>query len=173
MDLLGLAPLLPEGLVLAGIRAPLAAGPGFAWYPLASDISFTPEAVARTADLVESVIDADIRPADFRTVSLLGFSQGMSIGSVLAQRARWPYSALVGLSGFWIDQPGTEPVSIPVFYGRGLADPVFTPERVEATLQELAPLESVTLKTYPGLPHSISQDEMQDVQAFLTAALQR
>ena len=180
LDLLGLGDLLPEGLVLASVRAPMPMGPGFAWFPLASDISFTPESVASAADAAEATIAEIAAEGDFRSISLLGFSQGMAMSTVLAQRARFPYAALVGLSGFWIDvegpagthASGLEAVErLPMFWGRGLADGVITPDKIARTDEVWEQLPQASKKTYPGLPHSISAAEMQDASAFLTDAL--
>ncbi len=174
LDLLGLAPMLPEGLCLAALRAPLPAGPGFAWFPLSQEVGFSPAAVERVAAAVESAVDDDVRPSDFRSVTLLGFSQGMAMATVLAQRAAFPVDALVGLSGFWIAQgEDRSREDLPVFWGRGLADAVIPASLVQETERALSGRSGAVVKTYAGLPHSISPQEMKDVSAFLTDALPR
>ncbi|GAA1350840.1 alpha/beta hydrolase [Falsarthrobacter nasiphocae] len=176
MDLLGLAPMLPDGLVCVGLRAPLPAGPGFAWFALSSDISFRPSDVLDAGEAVARCISADLRPSDFRSVSLLGFSQGMAVASAAASRVDGDLAAVVGLSGFWAegDDDAAAPVSgRPVFWGRGSADPVIPARYIEQTRRVLSGAPNVTERVYEGLGHSVCAEEMEDVSAFLSEALAR
>jgi phospholipase/carboxylesterase len=59
----------------------------------------------------------------------------------------------------------------PVFWGRGAADEVIPQALVDLTAQWLPIHSELSGRVYPGLTHSISQDELNDVRAFLDARL--
>lgn len=179
LDLLSLESMLPEDLLLVSLRAPIQEGPGFAWFPLAfqgsGELGFRREDVLSAAEGIERHLADELRPADFASVSVLGFSQGMALASVLAQRRRVPWAAVVGLSGFWVpadeDADDDAPAGpAPLFWGRGLADPVIPQRLVEETAAALDGRPHSVVKAYEGLPHAISPEEMRDVSAFLSAA---
>ena len=56
-DLLSLADMLPEDFVVASLRAPLATGPGFMWFPLTASIEYTLDAVKAAAGYVQDWIE--------------------------------------------------------------------------------------------------------------------
>src|SRR5680860_430544 len=73
-DLFSLAPHLPLEPVIAALRAPLAAGQGWAWFPLNDPGNPDSEGVeAATAGVLEWLDALPVQPA---SVGLLGFSQG-------------------------------------------------------------------------------------------------
>jgi phospholipase/carboxylesterase len=59
----------------------------------------------------------------------------------------------------------------PVFWGRGAEDGLFTPALIERTAPWLETHTDAETHVYPGLGHSISRDELDDVVAFLLARL--
>jgi phospholipase/carboxylesterase len=169
-DLLGLAPGLPAEWTLASLRAPLQVGPGFGWYPLSAPGSPDPVAVDTGLEAVLTWLDGVA--GDHGRVGLLGFSQG---GSMALQALRTRPSAFafaVSLSGFVVPGGSDEALSAvrpPVFLGHGDADPVIPPAATARTSAWAAANTDVTERTYPGLPHAVSGEELADVRAFIEA----
>jgi phospholipase/carboxylesterase len=60
----------------------------------------------------------------------------------------------------------------PVFWGRGAEDALFTPALVERTAPWLLSHARADTHVYPGLGHSISRRELDDVAAFLTSVVE-
>lgn len=56
---------------------------------------------------------------------------------------------------------------MPLFWGRDLADPVITRDKIEFTLGWVPSHTELTSETYPQIAHSVSMEEIQDVDAFL------
>lgn len=169
-DLFGLSPQLPLEPVIASVRAPLAAGPGFAWAPLASqmDAAAVAEAANETAVALLEWLDT----TESTSVGLLGFSQGGAIALQLLRNAPGRFAFAACLSGFAVldDNPGDAElarVRPPVFWGRGTADSVITPDKIEYTDGWLPEHSTLTARIYEGLPHSISRPELDDVNAFI------
>jgi phospholipase/carboxylesterase len=181
-DLIGLAPYLPQDVVLASLRAPLEHGDGFSWYPLSTPGAPSAGAVDEAAEAVLAWLDGlgDAHP----TVSLLGFSQGGSLSLQLLRHAPRRFAFAAVLAGFVVPLPhDADPdttaaadardaalaeVRPPVFYGRGDVDsviPVAAVERTSAWLEEHADAEQTV---YPGLAHGVSQEELVDLVAFMT-----
>ena len=55
----------------------------------------------------------------------------------------------------------------PVFWGRGARDEVIPAALVEHTVQWLPARVELSGRVYPGLTHSVSEEELRDVRAFL------
>lgn len=78
------------------------------------------------------------------------------------------------LSGFVLDAvaAGDDELTarhLPVFFGRGDADPVIAPDATQRASVWLAEHTDVTERTYRGLGHGISAEELDDVAQFLQA----
>lgn len=173
-DLVGLAPHLPQQLRTVAVRAPLAAGPGYAWVPIVDPGLPDPAATQDAADAVLAWLDEHV-PAS-TPVALLGFSQGGLMVTHLLRTRPARFFAGVVLSGFTADVelPGDAALAElapPVFFGRGDADPVITAEAFARTSAWLPRHTTTTEVVYPGLAHGISQQELADVDSFLTDAL--
>ena len=175
-DLFGLAPSLPADYVIASLRAPLTPPwpmPGASWYPIEGLNGRDPDAVTRAA---ESVLAWIQDAAGTAPVGLLGFSQG---GAVALQTLRVDPDAVsfvVVLAGYAAggELPGDAVLAErrpPVFWGRGAADDVIPTPLIDATAQWLPGHSELSGRVYPGLTHSISQAELDDVRAFLDARL--
>ncbi len=135
-DLIGLADHLPGGLRLAAPRAPLAAGPGFAWAPLATPGLPDPAPVRAAADALLTWLDAAVPVAT--PVALLGFSQGGLLTTQLLRTRPERFAAGVVLCGFSLagTEPGDAAVSDrrpPVLFAHGDADPVISAEATART----------------------------------------
>jgi phospholipase/carboxylesterase len=172
-DLPGLAAHLPAGLATVSVRAPLTLGPGsYAWVPIAVPGRPDPAIVAASTEALLAWFD-DRVPAD-RPVVLLGFSQGgLMVSQLLRARPERFVAALV-LSGFVLDAdlPGDAALAerhVPVFFGHGDADPVIAPDATQRASVWLAEHAATTERTYAGLAHAISDEELEDVGVFLRA----
>ena len=184
-DLFGLVAHLPEHLTAVSVRAPLALSTGgAAWFPLSQD-PVTGE-IGADAGAVRSAVealDAWVREAraGFRTVSLLGFSQGMAMATSLLRLDPDAYACTVALSGFVVDPrhveagleglfPADETVAAAkpkVFWGRGQADPIISEHRVEESHAWLTANTDLTKVVYAGLGHAISPQELGHVKEYL------
>lgn len=187
-DLLGLAPALPSGWTTASLRAPLPWGPGYAWYPLGTPGSPDPGLVDVAAAEVLAWVDGVA--ADHPRIGLLGFSQGGSMALQLLRHRPDAFAFAVSLSGFVVpaapatpddrdggdDRDGSHDrddrlaaVRPRVFLGHGDADPVIPPAATARTSAWAAAHTDVTDRTYPGLPHTVSAAELEDVARFVAA----
>ena len=173
-DLFGLAPELPPEYVVASLRAPLPEGPGWSWW----------QDGGRHGDPGSEWLDAaagavitwlDALPFTPTRVGTLGFSQGGAMATHLLRRDVARISFAVNLAGFLIsgEQEGDAALAVsrpPVFWGRGADDPLFQGELAELvgrTEPWLAAHTTAETHVYPGLGHSISRDELDDVVDFL------
>jgi phospholipase/carboxylesterase len=172
-DLFALAPSLPADYVVASVRAPIAEGPGYSWWepggrhgdPDAEDVDVSAAAVLTWLDALPFAPDR---------VGTMGFSQGGAMATHLLRRDPARFSFAVNLAGLLISgaQSGDAVLAVsrpPVFWGRGTDDALFTPEIVARTEQWLVAHTSAQTRVYPGLGHSISREEFDDVVEFLRA----
>jgi phospholipase/carboxylesterase len=175
-DLFSLAPHLPLKPVIAALRAPLPAGPGWAWFPIgAAGAAVNPgapsaDALAAAASGVLAWLDA--LPERPTSVGLLGFSQGGAMALQLLRQAPDRFAFAVALSGFvGRDQhPGDARLAelrLPVFWGRGTADPVIPQDAIDRTQVWLPGNSTLTERIYEGMGHSISQAELGEIVDFL------
>jgi predicted esterase len=164
--------LVPE-LVQPGFAylAPQAAGDS--WYPnrfmtpIAGNEPWLSSALLVIEELLGRLAAAGL-PAE-RTI-LLGFSQGACLVVEYAARHAQRYGGVVGLSGGLIGPDGTPrdyPGSLagtPVFLGCSDVDFHIPKERVQHTAEVLQRLGGdVTMRLYPGMEHTVNQDELDFV----------
>ncbi|MCW1250271.1 alpha/beta hydrolase-fold protein [Acaricomes phytoseiuli] len=189
-DLMDLAGELPPEFAVASVRASHRAGPGFAWFPLAvtqdgsggMNLGFEPaEVQAATADLSAWL---DTVQQSYSSVTLLGFSQGMTVASSLARHRPDDFSAVVGLSGFVLDTKGEQELfrdffhdaelaarKMPFFWGRDQADPVIPQPAVEFSNEWLNGHTVLTKVLYADMWHGICAAEVKHVSEFLRATV--
>jgi len=106
---------------------------------------------------------------------LLGFSQGGCLVTEFAARNAQRFGGVVALSGGLIGAqvdasryPGTLK-GTPVFIGCSDIDPHIPQLRVKETAQVMQTLGGkVTLNFYPGMGHTINQDEINQVRDLMT-----
>lgn len=175
-DLFSLVPYLPPEFVVAAVRAPLAPpfpAPGWSWFPIeglhARDSSATTAAAERFIEWLDAATDAP-------TVGLLGFSQGAVIALQALRLQPERFAFVVNLAGY--ADPGPLPTDAalaarrpPVFWGRGARDEVIPADRVEHTVQWLPTHVELSGRVYPGLTHSVSEEELDDVRMFVSKQL--
>lgn len=176
-DLFQLESLIPDHITIAAVRAPITLTPGnqfmvgsYSWFPLMHE---NPDPT-----LIDAPVDAVLAwlnglPQKFASVGLMGFSQGGSMSLQLARTEPKRFDYLVQLSGFAHPkpQPGdaalkARELRMPAFQAWGKFDDVIGQERTDAAIKWMADHLDVEEHSYP-IAHSISQDEMTDVIAFL------
>ncbi|MEO6942998.1 MAG: alpha/beta hydrolase-fold protein [Terrimesophilobacter sp.] len=177
-DLFGLNRFLPSGVVVASLRAPLGYGGGFAWFQAGSQSPSSETALldASVRGVLEWIDGLDWVP---NGIGLMGFSQGGCMALQLIRHAPTRFDYVLQLSGFIADVPhqGDAELAdsvprIPVFWGHGDEDNVITPSAVERTGEWLSAHAAVEAHRYP-MAHTVSQDELADMVAFVAARLDR
>jgi phospholipase/carboxylesterase len=164
LDVEGFALLAPEAT-------------GNTWYPysfLSPQIMNEPwlsSAIATVHEMIDEVIAAGISPEN---VYLLGFSQGACLTLESAARKAQRYGGLIaftgGLIGDVIDRKNYSGdfAGTPVFIASGDPDPHIPVSRVwesTAILTEMG--ANVTEKIFPGIPHTVIQEEVDWVNRNL------
>lgn len=172
-DLFGLVPHLPDGIAVASVAAPLSPPwpmPGRSWYAIDGPDGRHDGAVTAAARALIDWLDAVAEDAP--KIALLGFSQGAAVSLQALRLEPERFGAVVALSGYASpdELPSDESLreSRPrVFWGRGTNDDVIPAPLIEHTSQWLPEHSELTGRVYPGLTHSISEDELVDVRVFL------
>lgn len=161
---------LPPEFTFAALRAPMPIGDHYGWflldYFLANDFADVISVTGTVHGWINSV------RGQHTSVSLMGYSQGMAMASTLLRLHPRDYAAVVGLSGFVLDNDllaltdefETRP---PFFWGRDKADLVINEDATAYTGEWLEAHTLLTARTYPGMGHAMSKAEMADVGAFL------
>jgi predicted esterase len=155
--------------------APQAAGN--TWYPhsflapLDANQPYLDSALGRLGSLVADLLARGI-PSE--RIVVLGFSQGACLTLEFVARHARHYGAVIGLTGGLIGPPGTPrnyPGSLagtPVFLGSSDPDPHVPFERVKETEAVLRRMGAkVELRRYPGMPHTINEDELDVCRKLL------
>jgi phospholipase/carboxylesterase len=173
-DLMGLVPGLPEEFTVAAVRAPVALGPGYTWFPLMHEPGFSLAQVTKAVADVCSWLDS-VR-GQHSSVSLLGFSMGMAVATSVLRHRPADIAAVVGLSGFAIEAGGdpffddeaVKAIRPPLFWGRDQADQVITADKVEFTHAWANDHTDLTKVLYAGIGHGVNARELAHVKEFLT-----
>jgi len=155
--------------------APQAAG--HSWYPysflaqLEDNQPYLDSALRRVEAIVGDLL---ARGVTSEKVVLLGFSQGACL--VCESVARHPrrYGAVIAFTGGLIGPPGTPRnyqgslAGTPVFLGTGDPDPHVPVERVRETQSIFSTMgANVEMRRYPGLPHTINEEELAAARSLL------
>ena len=174
-SILGLAgPLATKSVAYLAPRAA-----GGAWYPyrfmepIQRNEPYLSSALAAVGGVLDRLAAVGV-PTD-RTV-LLGFSQGACLALEYAARNGRRYGGVVGLSGGLIGPPGTRwdyPATLdgtPVFLGCSDVDFHIPKERVDESAEIFRQLgATVTERIYPGMDHTVNQDEVDWIRDLLAA----
>lgn len=186
-------PMLPAhctGLALRGgfeidaaATEGLPADPG-AWGWFLLDLSLKAEftqVLAAVHRVYDVLADPAVADAGFRSVSVLGFSQGMAMATTAVRVRPEAFACAVGLGGFVVDDallatldgPAEGPGPRPFFWGRDPADPVIHDGAIAATDRWAQQHTRLTARTYPEAGHAISAEMVRDVRIFLEHTLGR
>jgi phospholipase/carboxylesterase len=151
--------------------------PSSSWYPysLMAPISQNEPHLSNALDMLANTVDELERqgvPAE--RIVLLGFSQGACLALEFVARNARRYGGVAGLSGGLIGPEATPrnyPGSLggtPVFLGCSDVDTHIPLSRVHESTEVLRKLGGqVTEHIYPGMGHTIVQDEIEHVQKIL------
>ncbi len=172
-DILGLAESFDRPTL--AYLAPEAAG--HAWYPysflapVAQNQPFLASALDVIGDIIGLLITHDIPPT---RIALVGFSQGACLALEFAARHPDRYGAVIALTGGLIGEsidPSDYHGSLegtPVFIGSSDVDPHVPLSRVGESSAAMEKLDGeVTERIYPGMGHTINQDEVGHVRTLL------
>ncbi|MBK9123010.1 MAG: dienelactone hydrolase family protein [Chloroflexi bacterium] len=173
--------LAPEFAVADfAVLAPQATGN--VWYPqrfmrpVEENEPYLSSALAAVDRLVQHLGDNGIPP---ERIAIGGFSQGACLTTEYAARHPRRYGAILAFSGgligdankpLPIHHPGTPLAGTPVFIGCSDVDSHIPIERVDETASILSTMGGeVDKRIYPGMGHTINQDEIEAAAALLNA----
>jgi len=155
--------------------APEAAGR--TWYPysflapIERNEPWLTESLAKVGETVGRALRQGIAR---EKIVIAGFSQGACLASEFIARNAARYGGLIAFTGGLIGPPGTRfrypggLAGTPVFFGSGDPDPHVPWERVEESARVLADMGAeVTLKRYPGMPHTIAREELDQAKVLI------
>ncbi|NNM35152.1 MAG: phospholipase, partial [Gemmatimonadetes bacterium] len=155
------------------------AAPGRTWYPQSfmAPIAANEPYLSRSLEMVGATLEMiDVAGIPSSRVILLGFSQGACLATEFVARNPRRYGGLAALTGGLIGPPDGLPTydgslrGTPVFLGAGDPDAHVPWTRVEETAQVLREMEAdITLRRYPGMPHRISEDQVEAVRVLLAS----
>src|SRR5687768_1221719 len=159
--------------------APQAAGN--TWYPhsFLSPIEQNEPGISSGLAAIAAVLEAIERARiPLERAMLLGFSQGACLSLESGARAARRYGGVAGLSGGLIGPDGTQRdysgslAGTPVFLGCSDVDPHIPVARVIETATALRRLGAdVTMRLYPGMGHTINEDEIEAVRGIMRGLL--
>lgn len=163
--------MLADELDVSDLHLAAPQADGFTWYPysfLAPVQQNEPGLSSGLQAIYDLLTELDSKGFPPEKVILLGFSQGACLASEFAARHPARYGGLIVLSGGLIGEEissGNYSGSLertPVFMGCSDIDPHIPVERVHASANILEDLgASVTKKIYPGMGHTVTQDEIE------------
>lgn len=175
-EMLGLAESF--GVTDVSYLAPQAAGN--TWYPysfLSPIPQNEPGLTSGLRTLSRLITACDQQGIPTTRVVLLGFSQGACLSLEYAARHAQRYAAVIGLSGGVIGPPGTPREyegsldGTPLFLGCSDVDAHIPVERVRESTEVFRRLgASVDERIYPGMGHTINDDELIAVRALLASS---
>jgi predicted esterase len=157
--------------------APQAAGS--AWYPnpFTAPLEANEPYLSSALEVLASLVTRVQESVPLGRVVLLGFSQGACLTLEFAARNARRYGGVIGLSGGLIGPDGTpwdypgDFQRTPVFLGCSDVDPYIPKERVIETGQVFQRMGAdATVRLYPGMAHTVSADEIEEVRKIVTAA---
>jgi phospholipase/carboxylesterase len=156
--------------------APQAAGN--AWYPnpFTAPLETNEPYLSSALEVVETLLAMIERTIPAQRVILLGFSQGACLTLEFAARHARRYGGVVGLSGGLIGPDGTprdypgDFDGTPAFLGCSDVDPHIRKDRVLEAGEVFNRMGArVTVRLYPGMGHTVNQDEIDSVREIVEA----
>jgi phospholipase/carboxylesterase len=156
--------------------APQAAGNTWYPYPFTAPMESNEPYLSSALEVVATVVISVEESIPAERIVLLGFSQGACLTLEFAARHARRYGGVVGLSGGLIGPDGT-PRDYPgnfagtrTFLGCSDVDPHIPKERVIASGEVLERMGAmVTIRLYPGMPHTVNAEEIRTVNEMIKA----
>ena len=174
-SILSLAPLLAVDDV--SFLAPQAAGG--TWYPFGfmSPISQNEPGISSAMRAIQRVLQRiELAGLSEDRTFFLGFSQGACLSTEFVARHARRWGGVAGLSGGLIGPDATPRdyagslAGTPVFLGCSDRDPHIPERRVRESAEVMQRLGAdVDVRIYPGMPHTVNQEEMDVVRAMVLA----
>lgn len=147
------------------------------WYPysfLAPTVQNEPWLSSALALLNELVDDVTKQSVPTEHVYFLGFSQGACLALEFVARNAQKYGGVVAFTGGLIgeeihaSQYAGDFQNTPFFIGTSNPDPHVPVSRVEASATVLTRMNAAVMtRVYPGMPHTISQDELDQANTLV------
>lgn len=146
------------------------------WYPnsfLAPESSNEPW-LTSALHTVERLVNTILKDIQSEKIFIMGFSQGACLSLEFAGRYPAGYAGIAAFSGGLIGEkikpekytgsfPGTK-----IFIGNSDNDPHIPMERAGASAELFKNLGAeVLLRIYPGMGHTITPEEIEDVRSFM------
>lgn len=179
-DLAPLSNYFDDRYTIASVQAPKKLPDhfgGYCWFPISTDLESDPNDIVQPVKQLDEWVQS-VAP-NYRSISLLGFSQGMAMATSLMRMRPGAYTTVIGLSGFVVDatqapqlqelfdDEGVAKAKQPVFWGYDPADPIVSTDRIAATGAWLRPRTKLVEHTYHGIGHGIHPDEIGHFVGFL------
>ena len=181
-EIIALAELMPSGPQYAAVRAPIAEGPGFAWFANRGIGRPLPDSLATSMSWFRTWLD-EVAPVEPRTgaarrpVVLVGFSGGAAFAGGLLLADPHRYAGVAVLYGTLPFDAGVPVVAeglrdVAVFLARGEADTVIPAELLARTWDYLQNTSGarLTSRLDPG-GHGISEGTLDALNAWLPTVL--
>jgi predicted esterase len=175
-DILGLGKAIsPEKWAMLAPQAS-----GNSWYPFSflapreQNEPYLTSALGRVQAAIDTALAAGI-PAE--KIAIGGFSQGACLATEFVGRNPRRYAALLALTGGLIGPPGA-PIKLtgdlagtPILLSSGDPDPHVPWARVQQSADLLQKIGGrVTIRRYPGKPHSVTGEELSSARDVLALA---
>lgn len=155
----------------------------FTWYPysfLVPEEHNQPGLNSALQAIHDRVVLLEEQDFPLNRIILAGFSQGACLVSEFAARHPAEYGGVIALSGGLIGEAVSMDMytgsleKTPVFLGCSDTDPHIPKERVDITEDVFLKLGArVTKKIYPGMPHSVNQDELKHAKKMIRSVRTR
>jgi predicted esterase len=162
---------------IENIAAIAPAAAGNTWYPQSflAPLEANQPYLDSALDRLESIVaDLLTRGVPASQIALLGFSQGACLTTEYVARHPRPYGAVIAFTGGLIGPPGTPRnyggslAGTSVFLGTSDPDPHVPFERVQETAAVFKKMGAeVELRRYPGMPHTINDEELAVARSLL------
>ncbi|MFN2177177.1 MAG: alpha/beta hydrolase [Anaerolineales bacterium] len=151
------------------------------WYPQSafSPVESNEPDLSSALGVIDRLVNETVSSGlSYQQVVLGGFSQGACLASEYAVRNARKYGGLFVLSGALIGPKDTPRNyqgsfdSMPVFIGSSDIDPWVSHDLVSDTASLFENMgANVDFRTYPGMAHTVNQDEIEAVQTLLASAI--
>jgi predicted esterase len=166
-----------EALSLEGVRFIIPQAALNRWYPQTAfgPLEANEPDLSSALELIDSLVDAAYEEGfSDAQIAFGGFSQGACLASEYVARNAKKYAGLFVLSGALIGPKGmlrNYPGSfekMPVFIGGSDVDPWVSHDLISSTAAVFQKMGAeVDFRTYPGMAHTINEDEISQVRVML------